>query len=287
MKLVEIRLPQEEDKSFIFYHNNAPFAAWHNHPEYELSLVTKGWGRRSIGDNVDRFEPGDLALIGPYVPHEYVCDQECYKDFKNIQSECICIQFDHTFLGEQFFQLPEIKPLLKILSDAKHGLKFKKDHGKKIAAIMMQMKSMNDTGRLYALFTIFDKLTNNIKYELLSTPQFVTTFLSEENKVMNKVVQYLMQNFQNNIRVSDLLKIAHMSNSSFCNLFKATYRMTFKNYLLKIRIGYACRQLMENNKSISEIAYKSGFDNLSNFNRQFKKIKTITPKEYIAQIPES
>lgn len=287
MKLVEIRLTKEPDKSFIFYNENAPFAQWHNHPEYELVLITKGCGRRSIGDNIDRFEPGDIAFIGPYVPHEYVCDQECFKNLKNIQSECVVIQFDHTFLGEQFFQLPENKPLLKILSDAKHGLKFKKDHGKKIAAIMMQMKSMNDTGRLYALFTIFDKLTNNIKYELLSTPQFVTTFLSEENKVMNKVVQYLMQNFQNNIRVSDLLKIAHMSNSSFCNLFKATYRMTFKNYLLKIRIGYACRQLMENNKSISEIAYKSGFDNLSNFNRQFKKIKTITPKEYIAQIPES
>lgn len=286
MKLVEIRLTKEPDKSFIFYNENALFAQWHNHPEYELVLITKGRGRRSIGDHIDRFEPGDLAFIGPYVPHEYVCDEDCYKNPKNLQSECVVIQFDHTFLGEQFFLLPENKPLLKILSDAKHGLKFKKDYGKKIAVIMLQMKSMNDTGRLYALFTIFDQLTNKIKYELLSTPQFVTTFLSEENKVMNKVVQYLMQNFQNNIRVSDLLKIAHMSNSSFCNLFKATYRMTFKDYLLKIRIGYACRQLMENTKSISEIAYKSGFENLSNFNRQFKKIKNLTPKEYGSQMTE-
>jgi AraC-like DNA-binding protein len=286
MKLVEIRLTKEPDKSFIFYNENAPFANWHNHPEYELVLITKGWGRRSIGDHIDSFRAGDLAFIGPYVPHEYVCDQDCYKNPKNLQSECVVIQFDHTFLGEQFFQLPENKPLLKLLSDAKHGLRFIKGYGKKIAEIMMLMVKMNDTERLYALFRIFNLLAAKPRYELLSSSQFVTTFLSDDNKVMNKVIQYLMQNFQQDIRVNDLLKIAHMSNSSFCNLFKATYRMTFKDYLLKVRIGYACRQLMENNKSISEIAFKSGFENLSNFNRQFKKIKKITPKEYALQMAE-
>jgi AraC-like DNA-binding protein len=286
MKLVEIRLPQEADKSFIFYHNNAPFAAWHNHPEYELSLVTKGWGRRSIGDNIDRFEPGDLVMIGPYVPHEYVCDQDCYKNFKDIQSECVCIQFDHTFLGQNFFQLPENKALLKVLSDSKHGLKFSKDLAKKLSVMMTAMIKMDDTERLYALFNIFSLLTKKFEFERLSTPHFVNSFLSNENSVMSKVVQYMMQNFQKNIRVTDLLNIAHMSNSSFCTLFRTTYRMTFKDYLLKLRIGYACRLLMENNKSISEIAYKSGFDNLSNFNRQFKKIKKLTPKEYMAKVTQ-
>ena len=287
MKLVEIRLTKEPDKSFIFYNENAPFARWHNHPEYELVLITKGWGRRSIGDHIDSFTPGDLSFIGPYVPHEFVCDEVCYKDPKNLESACVVIQFDHTFLGEQFFQLPENKPLLKILSDAGHGFKFKKESGKKIADIMTNMVKMNDTERLYSLFSIFSIFAKKVQYELLSSPQFVSTFLSDENKVMNKVVQFLMQNFQNNIRATDLLKIANMSNSSFCNLFKATYRMTFKDYLLKIRIGYACRQLMENNKSISEIAYKSGFENLSNFNRQFKKIKKLTPKEYHLQVSKS
>ncbi|HLL44311.1 MAG TPA: AraC family transcriptional regulator [Segetibacter sp.] len=287
MKLVEIRLTKEPDKSFIFYNENAPFAKWHNHPEYELVLITKGWGRRSIGDHIDNFEPGDIAFIGPYVPHEYVCDQNCYNDLTNIQSECIVIQFDHTFLGEQFFKLPENKCLLKIFSDAKHGLKLKKESGEKIEEIMIMMVKMNDTERLYALFNIFSLFSKNLRYELLSSPQFVTTFLSDENEVVNKVVQYMMQNFQKDIRINDLLDIAHMSNSSFCNLFKATYRMTFKDYLLKIRIGYACRLLIENNKSISEIAYKSGFENISNFNRQFKKIKKLTPKEYRSQLFQS
>jgi AraC-like DNA-binding protein len=284
MKLVEIRLAKELDNSFIFYHKNAQFARWHNHPEYELVLVTKGWGRRSIGDHIDRFEPGDLSLIGPYLPHEFVCDSDCFKDPDNIQSECVVIQFDHTFLGEQFFQIPENQPLLKILSNAKYGLKLEKSYADEITAIMVSMTKMNNTERLYGLFSIFNLLAKKIEYTLLSSPQFVSTFLSEENKVMNKVIQYLMQNFQKDIKVQDLLNIANMSNSAFCTLFKNTYQMTFKEYLLKIRIGYACRQLMENNMSISEIAYVSGFDNISNFNRQFKKHKKATPKEYIAQI---
>ena len=284
MKLVEIRLTKEPDKSFIFYNENAPFAKWHNHPEYELVLISKGWGRRSIGDHIGRFEPGDIAFIGPYVPHEYVCDQECYEDPTNIQSECIVIQFDHTFLGEQFFNLPDNKPLLKVFSDAKHGLNFEKEVGEEIAGIMSMMVDMNDTERLYSLFAIFSIFSQKLGYELLSSPQFISTFLSDENKAIHKVVQYMMQNFQNDIRVNDLLDIALMSHSSFCNSFKSTYRMTFKDYLLKIRIGYACRQLMENNKSISEIAFNSGFENLSNFNRQFRKIKKLTPKEYLLQL---
>jgi hypothetical protein len=161
MKLVEIRLTKEPDKSFIFYNENAPFAKWHNHPEYELVLITKGWGRRSIGDHIDRFEPGDIAFIGPYLPHEYVCDQECYEDPTKIQSECIVIQFDHTFLGEQFFKLPENKPLLKVFSYAKHGFKFKKEVGEKIAGIMLTMVQMNDTEKLYGLFAIFSIFSQN------------------------------------------------------------------------------------------------------------------------------
>lgn len=284
MKIVEIRLAQEPDKSFIFYSENAPFAKWHHHPEYELVLITKGWGRRSIGDHIDSFEPGNIALIGPYIPHEYLCDSSCYVDHKNMQSECVVLQFDHSFLGEQFFKLPENNSLLKILADAKYGIKFKNKDEKKIADIMIKMITMNDMERLYALFKIFSHFTNKLELELLSSPQFVNIYLPDENTKMNKVVKYMLQNFQNKIKVTDLLNLANMSNSSFCNLFKATYRMTFKDYLLKIRIGYACRQLKEGSKSISEIAYNSGFENLSNFNRQFKKIKKTTPKEYVFKI---
>src|SRR5688572_14099082 len=119
MRLVEIRLPHEDDKSFIFYHENSPFAEWHNHPEYELVLIVKGRGKRTIGDSISRFEPGDIVFMGPYIPHEYVCDPECFEG-DEIQSECIVIQFDNNFLEKQFFQLPENKPLLKVLSDSNY-----------------------------------------------------------------------------------------------------------------------------------------------------------------------
>jgi AraC-like DNA-binding protein len=282
MKLVEIRLPKEPDKSFIFYAENAPFASWHNHPEYELVLITKGWGKRSIGDHLGRFEPGDVILMGPYLPHEYICDEDCFTQPNGLQSECVVVQFDYTFLGQQFFNLPENKLLSKIMADSNFGCRFRGAAATSIGSIMMSMTVINDTDRLYALFSIFSLLTKTKEYELLSSPQFIQTFMSNENEVMKKVIQHLLQYFQQDIKVKDLLDIAHMSNTAFCSLFKKTYRMTFKEYLVKIRIGYACRLMIENTKSIGEIASLSGFENISNFNRQFRKIKNITPSAYIS-----
>jgi len=280
MKLVEIRLPHEPDKAFIFYHENGPFAKWHNHPEYELVLITKGWGKRSIGDYISRFEPGDLILMGPYLPHEYICDDECFSQPNGMQSECVCIQFDHKFLGEQFFKLTENEPLLKVMKDSNYGCRFLNTTGKTMASVMMSMIMMDDTDRLYALFSIFGMLSKTTEYELLSTPQFIQNYMSNENEVMIKVTKYMLQNFQEDVKINDLLKLSYMSNTAFSMLFKKTYRMTFKEYLLKIRVGYACRLLIENSKSISEIAFHSGFKNISNFNRQFKKIKKISPSKY-------
>lgn len=281
MRLVQIRLPYEHDKSFIFYHENAPFAAWHNHPEYELVMIVKGHGKRSIGDSIDRFEPGEVVFMGPFVPHEYVCDPECFEKTP-IESECIVIQFDHTFLGKQFFQLPENKPLMKFLSVSNYGCRFTNDAAKQISSVMLKMVDMDDTDKLYTLFSIFSIMSRTSEYELICNPQFGTGYNAEAEDPMTKVRQYLHQNFHQEIKVSELLRLSLMSNSSFCTKFKKTFRMPFQEYLIKIRIAYACKLMIENNKGIAEIANKSGFSNISNFNRQFKRIKKITPSDYIS-----
>jgi AraC-like DNA-binding protein len=281
MRLVEIRLPFEYDKSFIFYHETGPFAKWHNHPEYELVMIVKGRGKRSIGDSIDRFEGGEVVFMGPYVPHEYVCDPECFEK-DPIESECIVIQFDHTFLGKQFFQLPENKPLMKFLSVSNYGCKFTKSALKKISSIMLKMVDMDDLDRLYALFSIFQIISRTDEYELISNPQNVISYNAEEDDAMNKVREHLHRHFNEKIKVSELLNIALMSNSSFCAKFKQTFRMPFQEYLIKLRIAYACKMMIENTKCIAEIADKSGFSNISNFNRQFKRIKKITPSDYIS-----
>lgn len=287
MKPVEIRLLKEQNHSFVFYHETNPFSRWHYHPEFELVLINKGSGKRMVGDNIDRFENGDLVLMGANVPHEWLCDDAYFATPKQFQGEGMVVQFLENFLGEPFFKIPENKNLRKVLDDAAQGCLIKGKTKKNITDTMIKMKQMDSQERLYSLFTIFRLLSNSREYQLLSSPNFTINFQAEEGGAMKKVIQFIMQNFQEKINMKKLLSIANMSSTSFSTLFKKTYNMTFTEYILKVRIGYACSLLSDNDKSISQISSEAGFENLSNFNRLFKKIKNITPKDFRKKMSES
>ncbi len=286
MRLVEIRLPQELDKSFVYYHDKNNFAPWHNHPEYELTLIVKGKGKRMIGDSIDRFEENDLLLIGPYLPHEWLCDDEYLNHPNGFQGECIVILFEANFLGTDFYKLPENIHLQKVLSIANRGCRIKNRTSEEVIKILLHSVQMSNNERLYALISIFGILSKMpaSDCESLASANFSTTFTSNINEPINRVTHYILQNFQKEITIKSLLEISNMSNTTFSMVFKKTFRMTFKEYLESIRIGYACKLLNEDRSNISEIAYRSGFQNISNFNRQFKRIKGVTPSQFKSTI---
>lgn len=284
MKVAKVRLLQEPHKSFIYYKENNPFTPWHHHPEYELCLITKGRGKRMVGDNIDRFEDNDLVFIGSYTPHECLCDPEYFDHPDGFQGEGIIIQFVYDFLGDKFFKIPENSGLNKFILESARGYAFFGESKKKIISIMLKMKEMNDSDRLFTLFSILKIFAATREFNVLSSPAFSEPFWLDETGPMQKALKYILQNFQKNILIKDLLMITNMSNTSFYAAFKKTYRMPFKDYLLKIRVGYACKLLTDESQNISGVAYDSGFGNISNFNRQFKKIKGITPSRFQEQI---
>jgi AraC-like DNA-binding protein len=284
VKVAKVRLLQEPDKSFIYYKENNPFTPWHHHPEYELCLITKGRGKRMVGDNIDRFENNDLVFIGSYTPHECLCDPEYFDHPNGFQGEGIVIQFVNDFLGDKFFKISENKGLNKFLLESTRGFEFFGESKKNIISIMLKMQEMNYVDRLYSLFLIFRIFATTSEFNILSSPAFKEPFWFDESGPMQKALKYILQNFQKHIRIKYLLEITNMSNTSFYEAFKQTYRMPFKNYLLNIRVGYACKLLTDASQNISGIAYDSGFGNISNFNRQFKKIKGITPSQFQEEI---
>ncbi len=286
MKVANVRLLQEPDKSFIYYKENNPFTTWHYHPEIELCLITKGQGKRMIGDNIDRFKENDLTLIGANTPHEFLCDSQYYSVDGGFSGEGIVIQFLPNFLGEKFLNIPENKKLKNFIFAADMGYSFFGKTKRKIIALMLKMKDMDEIDKLYSLFSIFRIFASTKEYKILSSPAYSNPFWQEEHNPMQKALKFIMQNFQGKIYIKDLLQITSMSNSTFYATFKKTYRMSFKEYLLNIRIGYACKLLTDPTQSISCIAYESGFENISNFNRQFKKIKGITPSEFVRKIKD-
>lgn len=279
MKVMETRLLQDQDRSFIIFHETGPFTRWHHHPEYELVLINKGRGKRMIGDHIDRFEENDLILVGPYLAHEWLCDDQ-YFEPGGFKGEGTVIQFVKEFLGEQFFSLPEYKNLNHLLDESARGILFTGNTKEKIISMILRSYEKDPADRLLTLFSIFNIFTKTKEYKLLCSPIFMETSHVTGSIPMQKALQYIMQNFHNEVNMKEMLEITNMSNTSFCLAFKKIYRMTFKEYLVNTRIGYACRLLGDESMTISEIAYHSGFENLSNFNRQFKRLKGITPKQY-------
>jgi len=284
MKVARVRLLQEPHKSFIYYKENNPFTPWHHHPEYELCLITKGRGKRMVGDNIDRFEPDDLVFIGCFTPHECLCDPEFYDHPEGFQGEGIVVQFVYDFLGDKFFKIPENSDLNKFILESTRGYVFFGETKNKIISIMLGMNGMSDRDRLFSLLSLFKIFATTREFYVLSSHAFSEPFWQDETGPMQKALKYILLNFQNDIGVKDLLKITNMSNTSFYAAFTKTYRMSFKDYLLNMRVGYSCKLLTDDSQNISSIGYKSGFGNISNFNRQFKKIKGITPSQFQEQI---
>lgn len=283
MKVSEIRLFKKPEKSFILYHETGPFTPWHYHPEYEFVLIKKGKGIRMVGDHIDRFEGNDLVFIGSDTPHEWHCDKEYYRERDGFRGEGIVIQFTYNFLGEKFFEVSENKTLKNFLLRSSRGFEVYGRSKKLIIPMMYKMLKMSDADQLYTLLSIFKELSSTSELTPLSSRAFLETFWLKENGPMQKALQFMMQNFQKPIQIKDLLLLTNMSGTAFYNAFKYSYGMPFKTYLENVRIGYACRLLIDGTKNISEIAYDSGFENLSNFNRQFKKIKGVTPSGFREQ----
>lgn len=280
MKVREVRLFKSPEHSFIFYHEKSSFERWHYHPEYELVFINHGKGIRLVGDHIERFEENDVVFLGSYLPHEWRCKANYYGESGEFAGDALVIQFLHDSFGVRFFDLPENAGLKSFLSKSSQGFYFYGPTRDMIIARMKEMLSLDATNRLYALFSIFKILATTGEYRLLSSPAFLEPYRANENEPLRRVIEYIHQNFQKEIRISTLLSVSNMSNTTFFTSFKKMYRMTFKQYLLAIRIGYACRLLVNDNFNISQIAYESGFENLSNFNRQFKVIKGCTPGEY-------
>ncbi|MES2373360.1 MAG: AraC family transcriptional regulator [Bacteroidota bacterium] len=283
MKAIECRLPQEIDKSFIVFEEKGshfPYP-WHYHPEYELVLITKSSGRRMVGDHIGYFDEEDLVFMGPALPHVWVNDEQYVNGEADSPAEAIVIQFVEGFLGDFFLNIPEIEPLKRMLQKSKRGITF---HGKtreNINALMKKMVNQNGLQRLASLILIFDILSNCSKYELLASPNYEQSIQAANcSDRFSKITEYIMRNFNNDISLHEIAAVANMGVTAFCNFFKQHHKVTFVEYLNIVKIGHACKLLGEKDQNVVEIAYHCGYNTLANFNRQFRKIKNMTPSEY-------
>ncbi|MEP6467101.1 MAG: AraC family transcriptional regulator [Parafilimonas sp.] len=274
------KLPLSTENSFLFMCWECDYfdKPWHFHKEYELVLIDRTEGTRFIGDNVSHFKDSNLALIGPNTPHLYRNNEAYYKN-NGLVAKSIFIHFTHEFLGTHFFDLPEMKLVKRLLDKSSLGLEILGSANKYVKQKLIIMKSESAASRLLSLLDIliFLSETNDLKYILSSG--FTANNTNDTDRI-NVVLQYVMEHYTNDIYIEEIASKLNMSVPSFSRYFKHHTRKTFSQYVTEIRISHACRLLMENNYTISEICYLSGFENLSNYHRHFKKLLDTIPKHY-------
>lgn len=275
------KLPFSTDASFLYKTLECSYFPnpWHFHKEYELVLINKSQGTRFIGDKVSHFGEGNLSLIGSNIPHLYRNNQEYYAKNSKLKANSIFIHFTKDFLGKKFFDIPEMELVLKLLEKSSQVLEI---HGRSKKIVKNKLIEMNDQKppeRLVSLLEILLLLAHSNDLKTILSPGFPVNSSGDTERI-NKVFEFILKNYTHEIYVQEIASKLHMSVASFSRYFKHHARKTFSDYVTEIRIGHACRLLMENNHSISEISYHSGFDNRSNFYRHFKRIIGMIPKEY-------
>lgn len=282
MKPIIERLSKTPKSSFVLQkdvYSRYP-TPWHFHPEYELVLVLKSTGKKIVGDCISDFSDGDLTFMGPFLPHVYHNDQIYYKENSGLTAEAIVIHFKENFAGNGFFELPEMEPVKKLLDDSVRGFGIKGRARRLVAQKMNRMLNLDGALRMIELLTILNSLAETKEKELLASPGFVQNFKMSGSERITEVCDYIMQNFTKDLTLRQVAKIANLTPNAFCSFFKQRTRKTFVDFLNEVRVGYACKLLSGDRYNISEACYRSGFQNLSNFNRHFKKILHKTPSQY-------
>ena len=253
---------------------------WHYHPELELVTILKSKGTRFIGDSIKKFQPKDVVLIGKNLPHMWLNDPEYFQGDPDLIAEAISIHFKEDFLGNTFLQLPEIKPIVELFKNAEQGILFK-NVSKPLRQAIIDLNNETDFNKTHQFIGILHQLAMHDNYRLLASIGYMASLNLEESKLSNTVIAYIFKNFNQGIDLHTVAELVNMNPSAFSRSFKRVHRKTFSKYVNEIRIGFACKLLMENELNVAAIAYESGFNNLSNFNRQFKIIKKMTPSVYL------
>jgi len=277
IKAILEKISHDRNRSFVLFESqgrrfDCPF---HYHPEIELTLIASSSGHRYVGDHIGRFTPGDLVLMGPDLPHSYINDAKSCE-----RAHSIVLQFLPSCLGSNFFQIGELKGIRHLLERSRVGLSF---HGRtrdKVAPLLVQLNGLDGFPRLGAFLNILEILAQSKEFRVLASPTYSPSLALYQGERINCVCELVSRKFKDGITQSEAARAARMSAPSFSRFFRRATNRTFRAFLNEVRIGHASRKLLETDQTVAEVCYDSGFGNLSNFNRQFLKLRKVSPRVY-------
>ncbi|MCO6050248.1 AraC family transcriptional regulator [Mesorhizobium sp. RP14(2022)] len=276
LELVQIR----RGESFTAWAHGYPYhtVRWHFHPEYELHQIVETRGRCFVGDFIGEFEPGNLVLTGPNLPHNWVSD---VPEGTTVPLRCRIIQFSERFIGDAAKVLVELAALQPVLEASRRGLQFSPETGREIWPLMEEMMEAQGVRRIELFILIMGVLSRAEGARSLASPNYLPDPSGYMSAGMNKAIAFIRENLTHAFDECDLAAIAGQSTSAFSRSFRRRTGMSLVQYVKRLRINLACQILMSDEAaSITDICFEVGFNNLSNFNRQFLAEKGMPPSRF-------
>ncbi|RED19053.1 AraC family transcriptional regulator [Flavobacterium cutihirudinis] len=282
MKIVKTTIASYTNTSLSVFSREESFfqSPFHSHPEFELVYILESHGKRIIGNSVESFEAGDMVFLGDDIPHVWLNDEIFYKGINSLKAKAIVIYFSRDLFGNSFYELPEAQEVKKFFSQAIKGVSITGETNAMIAKKMGKLLKKKGFEVVMGLIEILFLLSKSKDLKYINDNSYVP--VNEDNKSdrLAEVFKYVKSNYKEEISLDEISKIANLTPTSFCRMFKAKTKKPFVEYLNEIRVANACKYLIETDLGISEIAYECGYKTASNFNKLFKKLIGTTPKEY-------
>ena len=277
LELVQVR----DDQSFKIWSHGYPFRTvrWHFHPEYELHLVTATEGRKYVGDHIGPFGVDDLVLVGPNLPHNWISD---VADGEVVDERCLILQFTPGFMDACVRTFPELRFLQPLLADAFRGVRFPSELAAELRPLMRSLLTASDARRLALFMEIMDHLGHERNRELLASIGFRPDPSAYLSTTMNGVLRHIGCSFTGDLREREVAALSRQSPSAFSRSFRRHTGMNFVQYVNSLRIELACQHLSQADLTVTDICFKVGFNNVSNFNRQFLAAKKMPPSRFRA-----
>jgi AraC-like DNA-binding protein len=259
---------------------------WHYHLEVELIHFEKGEGTQFVGDSISRFKPGDVVLLGSNLPHYWRFDDIYFEEVSAVSADIHVAHFAENFWGDAFLQLPENTNIKAILEKGKRGLQISGTTAIEVASSMEQLLQADGPNRLVILLKTLYTISNSNEITELSSIGFKPNLINNEEDRINNIYEYSLKKFKGKIQLEEIASVANISPNSFCRYFKSHTRKTYSQFLIELRVGHACKLLIDSNLSIKQLCYESGFCNFTSFHKYFKSITGKSPliyqKEFLA-----
>ena len=282
MKILPFKIAKPVNESFWIQNDQLPhfYDVLHRHDEFQITLIQESTGNVIAGNRIKEFRPGDIFVFGAGLPHVFRNGPAYYNNQESLRAKSISVYFEWEVFGKSFLTMPETKSLADFIQKSERGIFFQAAHHQKSGEMLIQLTQTFGYDRLLLLLQLLNHLLHSEKGEILATEGSYNNLKETDEKRLDAVFKFTLNEYHRQISLQEVAEISNMTINSFCRYFKQRTRKSYIDFLAEFRIGQACKLLQTEETGISEICYRVGFNNLSNFNRKFKHINNCTPKEY-------